>query len=399
MQEALLKGSPILGLPRKVTNLAERIHYVPVFTSPPIGGFRGFADAKQHKSPGSEESFQVRKKSVYGAFSIEGLLWRTAEYGGDRGIIVDPLAAKSKQLVEDMRVKLSTYIHGNGVGFLGRMTAASTPTSSATITLRSGSDLRRFEKDMPLQTESTGATGGTVNPGYVIVTAVGTEANPTITVSGANWAAGIPAVAASDYLYLKGSYDDAPVYGFDAWLPDHSGSPGTFLGVNRNTMPERLAGKVLDGTNMSAFQRATRAARLVHDAGGRPDTYLMSTRNYEALTFELQAQGRLRFSKEPASPVGKIKLGIDYDCIELAVPGGTMKVFCDPFMPDDVERCGQRDTMVLGSLGDLIHWDEQAGPSNPMLEDAQDAKEIRAIGDIAFWIENPAFWCRVAVTA
>jgi len=398
--EALFDNSPALGIFRKDTNFGEKKRYIGVGYGSPQGISSTFGDAKQYKTASKAVEFEVQKRSYYGAFSLEGLLWRTYKYTGNKAIIVDPMARESKNLMRQIKNDLSTYIHQNGVGVLGRMTSGSTPTSSATITLRTGADIRRIEVGAALQTESTGATGGTINPGFVTVNSIGgTDTAPTIVVDQTNWATGIPAVAASDYIYRAGTYDNAPLIGMDGWNPSHSGSPGTFLGVNRNLYANRLAGLCLTATTMTPRQRVLRAARMVADAGGKADTYLMSTRQWENLANELQAVGQLRFTKAPAAPVGKVSVGVTYEAIELIGPTGRLEIFADPWMPDDVERCGQRDTCVLASLGELVHWDDDATPGDPMLEDAADAREVRAVGDMAFINECPAYWCRVAVTA
>lgn len=402
--EALLDGSPTLGLPRKDTNFGERIRYIALGYGLPQGVSSGFGIAKQFKSASKAQAFQVQKRSYYGLCSIEGLLWRTYKYTGNKAIIVDPLARETKNLMRQMKNDLSSYIHLDGVGSLGRMTSTSTPTTSNQVTLRTGADIRRFELNMPLETESTGATGGTINTGQVVVSAIGgTQSAPTITVAQTNWKAGINAVAASDFIYRAGTYDTAPLIGFDAWNPSHTGSPGTFLSVTRNDFANRLAGSCLDasstGTVISPRQRIQRAARIVAEAGGKADTYLMSTRNWENLANELQGNGMLRTTKVPAAPIGKISIGVNYEAIEVMGPNGSIQVFADAWMPDTVERCGQRDTLVLASLGDLVHWDDDATPDNPMLEDAADSREIRCVGDMAFYNECPAYWCRVAVNA
>lgn len=398
--EALFDASPCLGLFRKDTNFGERIRYIGLGYATPQGIAGDFGTAKQNKTPSKAVEFQVQKRSYYGTFSLDGLLWRTYKYTGNKAIIVDPMARESKNLMRQIKNDLSSYIHLDGVGALGRMTSGSSPTSSATVTLRAGADIRRFEPGMYLQTESTGATGGTINPGYVTVASIGgTDTAPTLTVDQSNWQTGIPAVAASDFIYRMGTYDTAPFYGMEAWNPSHTGSPGTFLSVNRNLYANRLAGKCLDAstTPMSPRQRIIRSARMVAEAGGKPDTYLMSTRNWENLANELQQANRLTFTKVPAAPVGKLAIGVSYEAIEIMGPTGRIEVFADPWMQDTVERCGQRDTKVIGSLGDLVHWDDDAGPDAPMLEDGADAREVRAVGDMAFYDECPAYWCRVAV--
>ncbi len=396
--EALLDNSPTLGIFKKDTNFAEKIRYVGVGYGAPQGVGVAFADATQFKTASKAVEFQVQKASYYGAFSIDGLLWRTYKYGGNKGIIVDPMVRESKNLMRQMKNDLSSYIHGNGVGALGRMTSGSS-VASATITLRAGADIRRIEPGMALQTESTGATGGTINAGYVTVASIGgTDTAPTITVDQASWTAGIAASAASDYIYRYGTYDAAPLKGLDAWNPSHSGSPGSFLSVNRNLYANRLAGLVLSATTMTPRQRILRAARMVADAGGQADTYLMSTRQWENLANELQAANLLKFSKVPAAPIGKLAVGVTYEAIEIMGPTGRIEVFADPWMPDDVERCGQRDTCTLASLGDFLHWDDDASPGTPMLEDGADAREVRCVGDMAFYNECPGYWVRVAVS-
>lgn len=398
--DELFEGSPCLGIFKKDTNFAEKIRYIGVGYSAPQGIGATFAGAKQYKSPSKAVEFQIQTGSYYGSLSIDGVLYRRAKKTGNKALIVDPMSRDSKNLMRQMKNDLSTFLHGDGVGVLARMTSASTPTSSATVTLRNAADIRKFEPGMYLQTEATGATGGTINPGYVQVQSIGgTESAPTITVEQANWATGIPAVAASDYIYRADTYDSAPVKGLNAWLPSHSGSPGTFLGVNRNLYANKLAGQVLDGTQMSPRQRILRAARMVKDVGGKADTAIMSTRNWEKLHNELQSANMLRFSKVPAAPVGKFNVGVKYDAIEMVGPGGPIEIFADPWCPDDVERVGQRDVFTLASTGELISWIDGATPGSPMMEDGADSFEIRAVGDMAFYCEAPWFWVRIAVTA
>lgn len=396
--DEIFKHSALLGRCRKDTNFAEKIRYIAVGISSPQGIGVSFVDAKAFKTSSSAQEFQIQTGTYHGTFSIEGVLWRRAKKTGNKALIVDPLARESRNLMTQMKNDLSAFIYGDGVGSIGRMTSGSTPTSSATITLTNGADVRKFDKGMPLQTEATGATGGTINPGYVTVNSIGgTDTAPTITVDQADWATGIPAVAASNYIYRYGTYDAAPLKGLDAWLPSHSGSPGTFLGVNRNLYANKLAGQVLDGTQMSPRQRILRAARMVADVGGTADTYLMSTANWEKLHNELQSAGMLRFTKVPAASVGKYSVGVKYEAIEMVGPSGPLHIFADPWCPDNVERCGQMDTLVLASTGDLVSWVEGATSGDPRLEDAADAYEVRAVGDMAFYCEAPWYWVRVAV--
>lgn len=396
--DELFEVSPTLGIFGKDTMFVEKIRYIAVGYAAGQGISPDFGTAKANKSPSRAVEFQISTVPYYGAFSIDGPLLRKSKYGGNKALIVDPMVRDSKNLMRQVKNDLSSYIHGNGGGALGRLTAGTTVTSNTGV-LRAGADKRRIEPFMKLWAASTDGTSGSVKAGsFEVATVGGTETAPSFTSTEASLDAGIPTIAASDYLFRAGVFGNV-IDGMDGWCPNHSGSPGTKNGVNRNLYADRLAGYVLDGTKMAPRQRVMKAARLVTDAGFKADTYIMSTRNWENLHNELQSAGSLRFSKVPAAPVGKYSVGVTYEAIELIGPGGKLEVFADPWMPDDVERCMQRDVWKLGSTGELIHWDDDVGPDSPMVEESADAREVRLVGDIAFYTEAPAANCRVAVTA
>jgi hypothetical protein len=308
--ELLYDGSPFIGMVKKDTGFGEKIRYIGVGTSAPQGIAAGFGSAKQFKSPSKAQEFQVQTTSYYGTFSIEGQLYRRYKYTGNKALIVNPMARESKNLLTQMKNDLSSFVHGNGGGALGRLTAASN-TGTATITLDKGADLRRVEQGMALWLSAADGTSGSARNGFVTVASVGgTAAAPTITVDQASWTAGIPGAAASDYIFRAGAIGaaaggDGIMNGLDAWCPSHTGSPGTFLGVTRNTNPFKLAGQVLDGTKLSPRQRIMRASKLQADVGGASGkkVYLMSTTNWENLYYELSSANMLNMTKAPSAPV------------------------------------------------------------------------------------------------
>ena len=397
--DEIVEGSPSVGLISKDTNFGERIRYIGVGTSGPQGIAGTFGPAKEFKNASTAEEFQVQKRSIYGNFSIEGLLWRTYEFTGNKAIIVDPMARESRLMFRNMRNDIAAALHGDGTGAIGRMTSGSTPAASATITLDTGSDQRKFSRKMALHT-SPNTSNTNPNPGFVIINQKGgTLSAPTIVVESATWAAGIPGVAASDYIFRAGTYNNVLFQGFDAWFPNHAGSPTAFLNVTRANDAFALAGWLVDGTRMTPRQRILRASVVMADGFGRMTHYMQSTRNWEMLANELEAAGRLKLSKVPAANVGTMKLGVTYEGIEMVGPQGPITIVADPFMPDTVERGFNLETLKIASLGDLIHWDKGATPEAPMLEDAADSREVRSVGDAAFYSEAPGHAVRVAVTA
>jgi len=405
--EEILDKSPVLGLIKKDTKFGEEKRHIAVGIAGPQGIAGNFGDSKKYKTASKSEKFAIETSSYYGTFSVEGKLWRRYEMTGDKGIIVDPMGRDSKNLMIQIQNDLSTFIHGNGGGAIGRMTSTSTPAASNQITLRAGADSRRFELGMWLQTSTADGRSGTIKNGAVQVKAIkGTETAPIIEVEQSTWLAGIGDVAASDYIFRAGAYGsgaggDGIINGFDAWFPLHTGTPGPFLGADRDKYANKLAGQCLDGTKMSPRQRVMRASRLNADVKGNRGRliYAMSTRNWENLYNELTQANALVMSKAPAEKVGSISVGVEYDTIKLIGAGGMLQCVADPWMPDDVERLMNMDTMTLASTGELVHWDDGATPDRPMLEDGADAREVRAVGDIAFYCEAPWYQVRVAVAA
>lgn len=404
--EQIYKGSPFLGLVKKDTNFGEKIRYVSVGTGAPQGVGAEYGVAKRNKTPGTAEEFQVQTTSYYGAFSIEGQLYRRYKYTGNTGLLVDPMGRDSKLLMRQIKNDLSSFIHGNGGGALGRIKSTST-LSSQTITLDAGADRRRIVKGMTLWASTADGTSGSMLSGEVTVASVGgTPTAPTITINESSWSAAISGITTTSYLFRAGATGSGSggagvLYGLDAWCPEHSGSPSAFLGVTRTNAPDQLAGNCLTATTKSPRQRIMEASQIQADTGAADGklVYLLSTRNWVNLYNELASANALVMTKSPSSPMGSLSVGVDYDSIRIIGAGGPIDVVADPWMPDTVERLLNMDTWVLSSTGELIHWDDDATPDNPMLEDAADAREVRAVGDMALECWNPWANVRVKVSA
>jgi hypothetical protein len=392
--EVLFKTSPTIGIFRKDTSFYEPTRKIGVGYSSPQGIGWTFPDAKEAKSASQAHEFEITPKSMYGAFSMEGLLMRRSQ--SDKACVVDPMKRESKNLVHTWMRELSRLIHGNGGGALGRVSAV----SATDVTLTLFGDTRAFEKNMLVQSATTDGTSGSVNTGFSTVASVQRDRTTPKVIASANWSLGIPSIAANDYLFRKGSFG-AVVSGFDAWNPNWSTSslPGTFKGVTRNDDPDRLAGQVLDARTLSPRLAALRAARLIHEVGGTPDTYILSTEDFENLANELQSAGLLKYSQVPSSPIGKFNIGIKYDALQIMGPAGPIDCIADPDAPVGVARMTQRDTWVIASMGELCHWLDGANPSgNGMLEDAADAVEFRLVGDFEMYNEAPGWTCRVRLS-
>lgn len=393
--EEMIEEEPILGLCKKETDWGYGVYHHPLGWGANQGIGRTFADAKRFKSRASAAEFQLSTREMYAALSLEGKLLRTFEYTKKKALLVDPIKREGEATIDRMRRRFSQAIHDNGIGVIGRIASTST-VSSDTITLTNANDLKNFEPGTAIQTSSSNATGLTLNDSDAVgyVESVGTYDNPTVTLTVA-WNVAFPSIAVTHYIFGAGTADNGYIYGLDAFLPLHTGTPGTFLTCNRDLNPEWLAGTCITGTNLSVYQRIKRAARYLVDRGEKPDVYLLSTRNFEKFEFEMD--NKLTLTKEPAADVGKYKMGVSYTAAVVQGPRGPIKVMASHWMPDSVERCGRLDTLCMGSIGPLVHWDMGNGPSDMRTEDGTDSREIRAVSDPAFLVKRPGAWVRVAV--
>lgn len=395
--EEVIEEDPVLGMCAKETDWGYAVYHHPLGWGANQGIGRTFATAKRNKSTATEAEFQLATREMYAALSLEGKLLRTFEYTKKKALLVDPITREGEATIDRMRRRFSKTIHGDGVGVIGRIATTST-VNTTTITLADSNDLKNFEAGKVLQAQETGATGGTLRGGgaEVTVLSIGTEDSPTVTIDGGvAWNVVIAGLAAGDRLYETGTYDNDYFYGLGGFMPLHTGTPGTFLTCNRNLNPGWLAGRCMPGTNLTVYQRIKKAARISSDAGNKPDTYLLSTRNFEKLEFEFD--NKLVLQKFPAADVGKYKLGVKYGGVEVQGPRGPIKVLPSMWMPDDVERCGEMSSLVMGSIGPLVHWDDNNGPKDLRTEDGTDNRELRAVSDPAFLVKKPGAWVRVAV--
>jgi hypothetical protein len=405
--DEIISEEPLLGSCAKETDWTNGIRHHPLGWGANQGIGRTYADAKQYKTTQREAEFQYTTREMYASLSLEGKLLRTYEYTKQEALLVDPVTRAGEATIDRMRRRFSTAIHGNGVGVLGVINSTSTVTTD-TITLTNDNDLKNFEEGRPITVEATGLTGGTASTFVAFVKAVGMEGAPSVQIvdsSGASvtWANAFPdlTVATGFSIYGAGCYDNDYIIGLDGFLPTYnwpSTKPGTLLTCDRNQNPGWLAGRPMVGTNLSVYQRIKRAARICVDAGNKPDTYLLSTRNFEKFEFEMD--NKLVYTKVPSAPVGKYQTGVEYNAAVIQGPRGPINVMASMWMPDNVERCGELDTVVMGSIGPLVHWDMGNGMGTlgtMRTEDATDMRELRAVSDPGFLVKKPGAWVRVAV--
>ena len=403
--EQLFKKSPLLGMITKDENFGEEYRYVDVGTGGPQG-LGDFDNAKRNKTASTAEEFKIDLASYYGNFSIDGPLYRRAKRTGNVGLLKNPITRDSKNLMVGAQNDFSSFVHGNGGGALARTTVGS-DYSTNTVTLTAGADKRRIFRGMTLWAATgDGSTGLQIAGSVKVASIQGTSSAPTITVEQTSWTAGIPSLSNGTqyYLFRAGAFGQSTVFmGLDGWLPGWttdaggSGTPVALNGVTRANAPEQLAGICIDGRGKSPRQRVVLAGQQNADTGQSSGklVYAMNTDAWVNLQFEMTGAGALQSTKAPAAKIGGVNYGIEYEAIKIVGPGGAIDVVADPWMPAGIERLLDLDTFVMTSTGPWFGWDEDSSPDDPRVEDAADAREVRAVGDHQLYCTNP--WPNVRV--
>ena len=392
--EAVYQVDPLIGMIPKDTTFYEPTRHIDVGDGLPQGVGPDFTTAKAFKSASLADEFLIKPVTYYGLLSIEGRLMRMSK--GDKAVIVKPLARESKNVITQWKRDFSAYVHGNGGGALGQISAISgntiTVVNGATVTAGgvSGSRMRAFQRNMPIWTGSGDGTTGVLRT--IVAAPLVTQVDPVngILYLSAPVASVLPDTVVGDYLFRAGVFGNV-VAGFDAWIPVHNGNPGPLFGVTRNTEPYKLAGVAANyaGQGKSIREVCINHAALVYDNGGMPDTQLLNSQDWVNLQLELISAGALIQTTTTAASIGKYNFGMKYDAISLQGPSGEIKVYACPDAPQGKLRTLTLDTWTLASTGDLVSFIDGASPDNMMMEDQADSFEARLVGDYQMYTEAP----------
>src|ERR1019366_7197132 len=288
---------PAYALVRKSTDFFEKVRNIAVGFGATQGAGADFTQAKANKQPSAEIAFQITTVSYYSLFSVTRKLIRQSQ--NKRGAIAAALERESTLALKTWKRDMGYLLFGNGGGAIGTVASGQT---TATITLGTLSDVRKFEKNMTLQVSSDdgspSAPAGT-RTGTVIVKSVD-RLNGTVTITSGNWSdpANIPAIAASDSIFRAGNYASC-IKGFSGWLPASNPTAGdSWFAVDRSQDPFRLGGVRKTVTGLSPREGLMTSAMEAFNNGGAPTHEFRNTADYLNLQLELQSAGNMLVTKD-----------------------------------------------------------------------------------------------------
>lgn len=202
------------------------------------------------------------------------------------------------------------------------------------------------------------------------ILSIGTTPNPA-TAAACNISDatnGIPTAAQSDFIFVRGD-QGVKMTGVQAWIP-YGGPPtvDSFLGVNRNTDPVRLAGNWLDATSMSVEDALIQGSTNVKKQSSMGITHFFM--GYSKFAQLLKSQSAKVVIEEQVNP------DVSFEGIEVLTSSGRVAVVPDRNCPPDRIiglNLGTWDYIHLGDPIQIFNLDGNTWLRQP----SDDGMEIR----------------------
>lgn len=339
--------------------------------------------------PTKAAKFNVSLVEDYGATWIDELTMLKA--ANDRGSFVNARKFEIDGVLTQLGESLSHSLFRAGDGTVAQGNGSWTITGNV-ITFSRKADTKFVQLGMHLDfIEATGAAVGgapaalrPLNATYrVVVTAISEDAGTATCALDGNGAAVTnistyyTGLANTDWIAPVGDYNAnwattgaEKIKGLAAWIPlAEPGGSDSFWGVNRSVHPTRLAGHRLDDSTAAAEDSIMALAEIMRERGARPDTCILSPRQFTKVSKRLNAK------VEYQSAGGNANYG--FSSFGIATSAGIIKVITDSDCPEDRGYLLRMDTWKLKHLNGLPHIVTTDGLSM-LRRSASDSVEVRA---------------------
>lgn len=379
IENLVYKKNPMLALMPKMENFGGRnLRIVSIFGNPQGRS----ADFKRARIRGAAtnsqtDDFILTRVHDYSVATIDNETILASK--GDENAFLEAMTTEVDGAINSLTRSIAVAMYGTGFGDIGQIAAGSAVTG-LTIQLARLSDSSNFERGMELVAAQFATTGG--------LRALGSSGNGLI-ITGINRSTGVltfgfnvndatngvPTIAASDFLFVRGDRQDAStpvplkIAGLEAWNPTSAAVSATpFFGVDRTQDVSRLAGLSIDGTNIPIEEVLIEGANQVGNEGGMIDHYFLNYRTYSALTKALGSKVQYIDLKATAQ--------VAFRGIEIMGDSGPINVVPDMNCPSNRIRGVEMDMWKLYSLGKAVRVIEEDGLQSLRQTD-DDGVEVR----------------------
>lgn len=285
------KDNPLLALIPKMEDFGGRNLPIPLIWGNPQGRSADFsrAQARGAVTNSKLDAFLLTRVKDYSIATIDNECLQASK--GDANAFLEAATVEIDGAINTLTRSLATAMYRSGFGELGQLSTGA--VTGATLTLKNIDEITNFEVGMELVVSDTVGSTATRTLGSsgngLIVTAVNRSSGVLTFAYNVNDSTnGIPAIAHSDYLFVRGDRDVGAtpvakkVSGLQAWLPDSAPSSALFFGVNRS-VDTRLGGLRKDYSNAPVEEALIDAAAYVAREGGKIDHFFMNYAKYSEL--------------------------------------------------------------------------------------------------------------------
>ena len=352
--DMVYKDNPFLALIPKMEGFGGRNLPIPLIFGNPQGRSATFARAQARGAVTNSrlEDFVLTRVKDYSIATIDNETLEASK--GSANAFLEAATVEIDGAINSLTRSLAIAQYRAGYGEIGQILAGSSVTGT-TISLSNPDDVVNFEVGMELEVAATltGASRAFGSSGNgLIITAVDRSATSAQLTFGFNVndsTNGIPAIAAGDFLFVRGDHSGATLTklaGLEAWIPSSAPTSSLFFGVDRSVDATRLGGQRLNGVGLPIEEALIDGAARVAREGGKLDHYFMSYKKFAEL--EKALGSKVQYVNLEATAA------VAFRGIVINGPRGPIKVVPDQNCPSDRVFGLQLDTWKHYSLGKAV---------------------------------------------
>lgn len=333
----------------KSTDFSGEDEAVVLQTENPQGLGGSVADAQASMEQGTYKRFVLTRVELHGVARIKGQAHEAAVQRND-GSLVDLWNNELRGIETSFMKMREIFSFGNGTGVHGTLDGG--VVTGTTVTLLEPADAVNFDLNMWVQAVSSATSlTPTVRSGRAKITGIDRK-NGVLTTSG-NWDSLITGLQVSDSLVRAGLYANSstpPPWGYRNWIVGGA-TPGTFLGLDRNTDPVRLSGQ------SKTYSAGTPIEEAIIDADADVGLQWMTTQkkiltmnNLDVRNLKKQLGSKVQYDR-----VKSAVAGISFKTLEVEGDTGPISVVANPFCPRKKAFLTVPDSWENRSLGPAPH--------------------------------------------
>jgi hypothetical protein len=379
---------------------------MPVIIEGAAGYSTDFATAQADADPTKQEAFRLVRKPFHGVSKIKEELFRATK--NKRGAFQSAASTQVEGIFYSMGRQLTFDLYGDGKGYVAFIKTGTT-IASTTALLTEPNDSIWFQRGQTYQLvdvaagSGAGALRATTKLKCVSVnrkTGAITFDNNLNTVTGA---------AVGDAFVVAGTFNNR-WSGLRAWLVDNP-SATLFFQVNRTVDPTRLAGQVIDGSQVAnIFEAFEEVCKAIYREGGMANVGLCHPDKMQRLIMYLESK---------SVKVEQIRVGIDQilsaeyaarardsgdEGMDSNADFGDWKKMADlqKVMPGFEAPAGHYATAGYAGIsintqcGPLAVYSDPSCPSNELFALQSDTWKICTLGGAPHVVDSDGLWLRAS---